>query len=91
MARSDIANRMIEVYDAGGRIPACAWCGRVEFDSEWLTPPSATLSEIDAPNTLAHSICPKCKALPELLGPHLPDPQSDPSLNVHQPGLRAVV
>jgi hypothetical protein len=88
---SDIAKRMIEVYDAGGRITMCAWCGRVEFDSEWLTPPPATLPEIDAPNTLSHSICPKCAALPDLLGPQLPDPQSDPCVNVQQPGLRAVV
>jgi hypothetical protein len=90
VAGSDFANRTIEADDAGGRITVCAWCGRVEFDGEWLTPPPATLPEINAANTLSFSICPKCKALPELLGPQLPDPQSDPSSNVHRPGLRAV-
>lgn len=91
MFGSDVANRMIELYDAGGRITMCAWCGRVDIDGEWLIPPQATLAEIDAPSTLSHSICPKCKAQPELLGPPLPDLQSDPCSNFQGRGLRAVV
>ena len=90
MFGGDVANRMIALYDAGGRITMCAWCGRVDIDGEWLIPPDATLAKIDAPNTLSHSICPKCKKLPELLGPSLPDDLSGPYSDVQQRGLRAV-
>jgi len=27
---------MIEIYEAGDLVTTCAWCGRVEFDGEWL-------------------------------------------------------
>jgi hypothetical protein len=38
----------------------CAWCRRIEIGGEWLLAPRAALSAIDAPNTLSHSICPRC-------------------------------
>jgi hypothetical protein len=75
---SDMTNRMIETYEAGDLITICAWCGRVEFDGEWLLASQAGFDAIDALNTLSHSICPKCAAMPQLLDPLLPDPRSDP-------------
>jgi hypothetical protein len=74
---SDVMKRIIEIYEAGDLITTCAWCGRVEFDGEWLFPSRAALTAIDAPNTLSHTLCPKCATLPKLLGP-LPDRMSDP-------------
>lgn len=78
---SEVTIRMIETYEAGDMITTCAWCGRVEFDDEWLMPPQAALAAIDAPNTLSHSICPKCATVPQLLGPR-PAPWRDPSSTI---------
>jgi hypothetical protein len=38
----------------------CAWCARIVIDGEWLLPPRAALTAIDARLTLSHSICPRC-------------------------------
>jgi hypothetical protein len=76
---SEVTNWMIATYEAGDLITICAWCGRVEFDGEWLLAPRAGFDAIDALNTLSHSICPGCAAIPQPLDPLSPDPRSDPS------------
>jgi len=60
MDRNAVLAKIWEAYEAGAYIPACAWCGRVCLDGEWVEPPVGALSTIDAPMTLSHSICPRC-------------------------------
>ena len=62
MAPDDVTRRVLERYEAGDMITACAWCQRVSFDEEWLLVPRAALAAIDRPNSLTHSICPSCAA-----------------------------
>jgi hypothetical protein len=57
---AEVTARLIAIYEAGELVPACAWCGRVNLDGEWLPIPRVALDAIDAPNTLSHSICPDC-------------------------------
>jgi hypothetical protein len=57
---SDVFSRIVEIYEAGGVVPACAWCGRLRIDDTWVVPPPAALDAIDARNTLSHSICDAC-------------------------------
>jgi hypothetical protein len=53
---------MLATYEAGEMVTMCAWCRRVEIDSEWLLAPRAALTAIDSKYTLSHSICPECAA-----------------------------
>ena len=62
METSDVFARIVAIYEAGGVLPICAWCGRVRIDDTWLTPPPAALAAIDARHTLSHSICDACGA-----------------------------
>ena len=55
-------------YEAGELISTCAWCGRISIDDEWILPPHAALTAIDAPRTLSHSICPTCAGAQPGLG-----------------------
>ena len=56
----EVFSRIVEIYDEGGVVPACAWCGRVRIDDTWVVPPPAALDAIDTRNTLSHSICDAC-------------------------------
>ena len=56
----EVFDRIVEIYDDGGVLPICAWCGRVRIDDEWLVPPPAALAAIDDRNTLSHSMCDAC-------------------------------
>jgi len=56
----EIFSRIVKIYDEGGVVPTCAWCGRVRIDGTWLVPPPAALAAIDERNTLSHSICDEC-------------------------------
>jgi hypothetical protein len=60
MDTSEVMSHMLARYEAGELISTCAWCGRVAIDKEWVLPPHAALTAIDAPRTLSHSICPTC-------------------------------
>jgi hypothetical protein len=56
----DVFSRIVAIYDDGGLVPSCAWCGRVRIDETWVVPPPAALDAIDAHNTLSHSMCDAC-------------------------------
>ena len=58
----DPFSRIWAAFEAGGVLPACAWCGQVRIDDAWLTPPPAALAAIDQRYTLSHSICDRCAA-----------------------------
>jgi hypothetical protein len=60
MDRNQVVARIWETYEAGGLIPACAWCARIRIEGEWLHPHPGALSTIDRRVTLSHSICPRC-------------------------------
>jgi len=57
---NEVFSRIVEIYEEGGIMPTCAWCGRVRIDDAWVVPPAAALDAIDARNTLSHSICDAC-------------------------------
>jgi hypothetical protein len=57
---ADVFSHIFEIYDAGGVLPICAWCGRVRIEDTWVVPPRAALDAIDDRNTLSHSICDAC-------------------------------
>jgi hypothetical protein len=56
----EVLRRVLAAYEAGELITTCAWCARIVIDGEWLLPPRAALTAIDARLTLSHSICPWC-------------------------------
>jgi hypothetical protein len=58
----DVFSRIFAIYEEGGVVPICAWCGRVRIDGAWLIHPPAVLAAIDARNALSHSICDACRA-----------------------------
>ena len=58
---NDIFSRIVAIYDEGGVLPVCAWCGRVRIDGTWIVPPPAALAAIDARHTLSHSVCDVCE------------------------------
>jgi hypothetical protein len=60
MVADDVTKRILETYEAGDLITACAWCRRVEIDGEWHLAPRMALAAIEARYTLSHSICPVC-------------------------------
>jgi hypothetical protein len=60
MSTDDVFAHVVAVYEAGGVLAICAWCGRVRIDETWLRPPRAALDAIDERNTLSHSICDEC-------------------------------
>jgi len=62
MHPGEVQAKITEVYEAGELIPACAWCGRLSIEGEWVVPPPGVLGTIDGPLTLSHSICPDCAA-----------------------------
>ena len=62
MDTNDVFSRIVAIYEAGGVLPICAWCGRVRIDGVWLMPPPAALAAIDVRHTLSHSICDACEA-----------------------------
>jgi len=57
---NEVFSRIVEIYEEGGVMPACAWCGRVRIGEAWVVPPPAALAAIDERNTLSHSICDAC-------------------------------
>ena len=62
MHPGEVQAKIAEAYDAGELIPACAWCGRLSIEEEWIVPPTGVLATIDEPLTLSHTICPSCLA-----------------------------
>ena len=60
MVPEDVFSRIVGIYDEGGILPICAWCGRVRIEDVWVVPPPAALAAIDDRNTLSHSICDVC-------------------------------
>jgi hypothetical protein len=60
METDDVFSHIFDIYDSGGVVPICAWCGRVRIEGTWLVPPPAALAAIDDRNTLSHSICAEC-------------------------------
>ena len=62
MDTQDVFSRIVAIYEEGGILPICAWCGRVRIDDTWLMPPPAALDAIDRRNALSHSICDACDA-----------------------------
>ena len=62
MHPGQVQAKIAEAYDAGDLILACAWCGRLSIEEEWIVPPTGVLATIDEPQTLPHTICPSCLA-----------------------------
>lgn len=60
--RDNFLAHIWKTYESGDLLRACAWCGRIEIDGQWVAPPPGALSTIDEPVTLSHSICPDCAA-----------------------------
>lgn len=60
MEADDVFSRIVAIYEEGGVVPICAWCGRVRIEDTWLVPPPTALAAIDVRNTLSHSICDAC-------------------------------
>jgi hypothetical protein len=60
ISTGNVFSRIVEIYEDGGLVPICAWCGRVRIDDTWVEPPAAALDAIDARNTLSHSMCDAC-------------------------------
>jgi hypothetical protein len=60
MDRNKIFSRIWDLYESGGLLAMCAWCGRVRLDDGWLFPPRAALVAIDEPSVISHSICELC-------------------------------
>jgi hypothetical protein len=63
-----IIARLIAIYETGGFIRVCAWCGRVKLDDDWFPIPDGALDAIVAPAGITHTVCPSCaKAVEEEL------------------------
>jgi hypothetical protein len=60
VSSDDVFSHIVGIYENGGVLPICAWCGRVRIGDTWLRPPRAALAAIDERNTLSHSICDDC-------------------------------
>jgi hypothetical protein len=56
----DVFSHIWTAFDNVDLLAACAWCGRVQIDGQWIVPPPAALAAIDARNALSHSICEAC-------------------------------
>ncbi len=59
---NDPFSRIWRAFDAGEILTACAWCGRVCIDGDWLGLPRAALAAIDERHAFSHSICERCVA-----------------------------
>ncbi len=81
MDRNEALAKMWEAYETGELIPACAWCGRLRIEGEWLDPPHGALSTIDEPMTLSHTICPRCAE-----SQRAPRGREAPTRRAEQPG-----
>ena len=57
---SGVFARIWALYEKGEILVACAWCGRVRLDDDWLEPPSSVVAAVDGPNMFSHSICEDC-------------------------------
>ncbi len=62
MFANEAMRRIFTAYELGDLITTCGWCDRVELAGEWVPPPRAALTAIDASLSLSHSICPHCAA-----------------------------
>jgi hypothetical protein len=60
MDTQEAFTRIFTAFEEGQMLPACAWCGRVRVEDQWIVPPQAALAAIDVRNTLSHSICGQC-------------------------------
>jgi len=60
MIAGEVFSRIVEIYEKGGVLPTCAWCGRVRIDDKWVDAPPAALAAIEEHNVLSHSICDGC-------------------------------
>jgi hypothetical protein len=69
MNRSEVVARIWAAYEAGEVIPACACCGRLSIDGEWLALAKEALGSVDESVSLSHSICPECLQAKEAPAP----------------------
>ena len=53
-------SRIWAVYEDGGLLAMCSWCGRVRLGDDWLFAPRAALVAIDERSVISHSICKEC-------------------------------
>jgi hypothetical protein len=60
MDTNSIFARIWAVYEDGGLLAMCAWCGRVRLDGDWLFPSQAAIAAVDGPSMISHSICESC-------------------------------
>jgi hypothetical protein len=60
MDGTDTFSRIWTAFEDGRILPACAWCGRVRIDEDWLAPSPAALAAIDERYALSHTICDRC-------------------------------
>jgi hypothetical protein len=58
--RNDFLAHIWAASESGKLIPACAWCGRLSIEGQWVAAPAGALLTIDERMTLSHSICPSC-------------------------------
>ena len=63
MDRSELLTKLWTVFEGGGLITVCAWCGSLEIDGQWIGADPGLLSTIDQPMTISHSVCPSCAGL----------------------------
>jgi hypothetical protein len=62
METGEVTRRILATYESGRFVTRCSWCGRVVLDGEWVRPPRAALTAIDAGYSMTHTICPLCTA-----------------------------
>jgi hypothetical protein len=60
MATDEVTRRVLATYESGEMLTMCAWCKRLELESDWVFAPRAALAAIDSRYVLSHSICPPC-------------------------------
>jgi len=71
-SRSAMFGEIWNVYERGGTIVRCAWCGQILLAESWVRPPLDALAAIDERLATSHSICPSC--LSQQLGGAPPPP-----------------
>jgi hypothetical protein len=59
-SRAQVFAEIWDVFERGGLIVQCAWCGSARIDERWVVAPQYVFSAIDAGPSLSHSICHHC-------------------------------
>jgi hypothetical protein len=60
MDSGHVFSRIRSAFEAGEIPTACAWCGRVQVDDDWLPIPPAVVAALNGPQAFTHSICGSC-------------------------------